>query len=66
MTIEKQKELIKQRLQDTDYAMLSDVAIDNKDEFTTYRYHLRQMYFADYEIQGIPVPPDPIWTEAET
>jgi len=65
MTIEEQKKLIKQRLQDSDYAMLSDVAIDNKDEFTTYRYHLRQMYFADYEIQIIPEVPDPIWTEAE-
>jgi len=65
MTFEEQKELAKKYLAETDYAMLSDVAIDNQEFFISYRAHLRDIIYGVEKVDIVPDPPHPIWTEAE-
>lgn len=42
-------------LLETDFAMLPDVKISNKEEFGTYRNKIRELYFNPVE--------DPVWPE---
>jgi len=65
MTLEEQKELAKEYLAKTDYTMLSDVAIDNKEFFIGYRSFLRDVMHSSELIGSIPYPPDPEWTQPE-
>tara|TARA_R110000796_G_scaffold251508_1_gene383073 strand:+ start:1863 stop:2069 length:207 start_codon:yes stop_codon:yes gene_type:complete len=66
-TVEKAKVL----LIETDYTQLPDVNLQNKSDFTTYRYILRgiiQSYQAngqDMDESNIPVQPEPVWAFPE-
>jgi hypothetical protein len=62
ITVEEYKAQIKQYLIDTDYVMLSDVALDNKDEFVSYRAFLRECYKKPDLCLVVGGPPNPIWT----
>ena len=66
-TVEKAKLL----LIETDYSQLPDVNLQNKADFTEYRYKLRgiiQSYQAtgqDMDESNIPVQPEPVWNFPE-
>jgi len=57
-------------LQETDWVMLDDVknTIENIDEFTFYRYELREIRKVctdnDDELFGLPVKPNLVWKSA--
>jgi hypothetical protein len=61
------KEKAKAALQATDWIYCSDIAIDNKAEFETYRELVRAEFFREGSdtdtLNDVPAPPDPIWTE---
>ena len=62
-SLEEQKTIVKQLLMATDYAVLSDVAIDNQDEFENYRDELRNILKSD-RLLAIPTnTPDPVWSD---
>ena len=58
----KNKAEAKVNLMDTDYAMLPDVSISNKQEFITYRDWMRN-FMQDPQAGDInwPVKPQPVW-----
>lgn len=57
-------ELAKQKLQETDWAVLSDVTnLDNKQDFLDYRARLRTIVIKDLTIALIEEPPQAVWTE---
>jgi len=56
------KQYILDQLKATDYAMLSDVNISNKDEFIGYRSFLRQALKDLYLSTYFPEEPQPIWS----
>jgi hypothetical protein len=49
------------QLKATDYAMLSDVSLLNKDEFIVYRAFLRQVLKNLYLSTQFPEEPQPVW-----
>lgn len=58
-------EIAKQKLQESDWAVLSDVTtLENKQEFITYRERLRTIVIKNLEIAFIPETPVAVWTEA--
>jgi len=63
--IEKNKNLILSNLKDTDFTMLEDVDIVNKDDFKAYRAALRVLLASsDDDLAGditLPVKPAEIW-----
>jgi hypothetical protein len=60
------KQYILDQLKATDYAMLSDVNISNKDEFIGYRSFLRQALKDLYLSTYFPEEPQPIWKTLNT
>lgn len=57
---------LKKLLQDTDWAMSSDVSIDNSHEFIAYRQYIRDMFLGNSVMSPVvPVPPEPVWTLVE-
>jgi hypothetical protein len=62
-TIEELKSYIKEQLIKTDYTMLEDVKLLNKNEFVIYRTILRSIYFSDplYITAVLPIEPQPVW-----
>lgn len=61
-TTEQTKNAIKQKLADTDWTQLPDVALDNKDAFINYRSMLR-VFLTDAPAGYVPSdPPEPVWT----
>lgn len=55
------KETAKKYLEATDYAVLPDVELENKQEFIDYRNYLRQQYL--YPSMGeVNPPPNPKWS----
>jgi hypothetical protein len=62
-TIEELKSYIKEQLANTDYTMLEDVKLLNKNEFVIYRTILRAIYFSDplYITACLPNEPQPVW-----
>ena len=60
-TVDELKEYITKQLAKTDYAVLSDVYLVNKDEFINYRSVLRQaIIYPNLTIQ-LPQEPKAIW-----
>ena len=64
-TIEELKSYIKEQLAKTDYAMLDDVKLLNKNEFVIYRSALRHLYFSNdlYVTTLLPGEPHPEWKD---
>lgn len=64
-TLEEAKEHLKKCLINTDYIFCSDVKIKNKDEFTTYRNYIRNLYkslnFTPITTFNLPEQPQPFW-----
>jgi hypothetical protein len=62
-TIEELKSYIKEQLANTDYTMLEDVKLLNKNDFVIYRTILRSIYFSDplYITACLPNEPQPKW-----
>lgn len=60
-TIAEAKEFAKQKLQDTDYAVLPDVSIANKKEFEEYRKYIRQFYLNPMLSLATMEEPKPEW-----
>lgn len=64
-TIEEVKAYAKKQLEETDYAVLSDVRISNKNEFEVYRSEMREVYFNPrINFQFFPAP-KAIWESPE-
>jgi hypothetical protein len=57
------KEYVKEQLSNTDYAVLEDVKLINKDEFISYRARLRSLYLNPILTASIPEEPQAKWTE---
>jgi hypothetical protein len=60
-TVDQLKEYITKQLAKTDYAVLSDVYLVNKDEFITYRAALRQSIIYPNLNVVLPEEPKAIW-----
>ena len=59
--IEEVKAYAKQLLEKTDYTVLADVNLTNKQEFITYRNTVRiSIFYPSINVQ-FPQEPDPIW-----
>jgi hypothetical protein len=65
MDVKEYKAKIRQLLIDTDYTVLPDVALDNKDSFIEYRAVLRECYKNPDVHLDVFTPPNPEWTEAK-
>ena len=61
--VEQLKEYITKQLAKTDYAVLSDVYLVNKDEFITYRAILRQAIIYPNLNVVLPEEPKAIWNK---
>jgi hypothetical protein len=66
MPTEEIKNAIKQKLADTDWTQLPDVALDNKAQFADYRSDLRVFLTAAFPGYVPPEPPEPVWTETSS
>jgi len=60
--LEQIKAYAKQQLEKTDYAVLPDVNLNNKQEFLAYRSILRLQYF-NPNFTPFPAEPTPIWND---
>lgn len=75
MNVNETKSKLKELLQQTDYAVLSDVLLDNKDDFLAFRTMVRQYltdenFLTEMDSAGVNfldqlVIPEPVWTEPE-
>jgi len=63
-TSEQVKAYAKQLLEDTDYSVLSDVNLLNKNEFISYRSIVRMYLFNPVINAQFPDQPNPIWGNA--
>ena len=64
--IEQVKAKAKELLEQTDYAVLSDVNIINKDDFISFRSNVRMVYLNpnyNWSFQDVPTP---IWSTTPT
>jgi len=59
-SIEEIKAYAKQQLEKTDYAVLPDTNIANKNEFISYRGFLRSLYL-NPNYTSFPIEPIPVW-----
>lgn len=57
------KNTAKQKIENCDWSVLSDVKISNKSEFENYRAILRNYILNPVEDPIFPVEPNPIWSE---
>jgi len=64
-TLEEVKAYAKQQLEKTDYTVLSDVNLNNKQEFVNYRSLLRLQYF-NPNFTPFPIEPTPIWNNTNS
>lgn len=64
-TLEEVKAYAKQQLENTDYSVLPDVNLSNKQEFVGYRSILRLQYF-NPNFTPFPIEPTPIWNDSES
>lgn len=62
-TEQEAKAIAKVLLEQTDYAVLSDVEIKNRDEFVNYRAALRSVLSSPKMPVFFSNPPEPIWVE---
>ena len=60
-TKEQAKEYAKQLLENTDYSVLPDISLTNKDDFIEYRNMVRFIYFNPTVGAVFPEEPKPIW-----
>jgi hypothetical protein len=60
-TKEQVKEYAKKLLENTDYSVLPDISLTNKDEFVQYRNIVRFFYFNPTVGATFPEEPKPIW-----
>lgn len=60
-TLEQVKAYAKQLLENTDYSVLPDISLKNKDEFVQYRNIVRFFYFNPTFGAIFPEEPNPIW-----
>jgi hypothetical protein len=61
--LEEIKAYAKKQLEKTDYSVLPDINLKNKDEFVFYRNLLRIVYFNPQMSSQFPQEPLPIWGE---
>lgn len=61
-TLEEIKAYAKQQLEKTDYSVLPDVNLNNKQDFVSYRNILRLQYF-NPNFTPFPIEPTPIWND---
>ena len=60
-------EIAKQKLQETDWAVLSDVTdLQNKEEFIVYRQQLRFIVINNLDTSNIPTTPIAVWSTSSS
>jgi len=62
-TKEEVKAYAKKLLEETDYSVLPDISLTNKDDFVQYRNIVRGFYFYPTIGANFPEVPKPIWGE---
>jgi hypothetical protein len=62
-TLEEAKAYAKKLLEETDYALLSDVNLTNKNDFVFYRNLIRILYISPRVTAWWPEKPQAIWGE---
>jgi len=62
-TLEEVKAYAKKLLEETDYSVLPDVNLSNKNEFINFRILIRNVYFNPSLSFQFPDNPSPIWSK---
>jgi hypothetical protein len=60
-TIDELKKYVSEELAKTDYTVLPDVFLKNKDEFISYRVTLRKLIISPNLCEILPQKPKAIW-----
>ena len=63
-TLEEVKAYAKEQLEKTDYSILPDVSLTNKDDFVFYRNFVRMIYLNPKINSQFPQEPVPVWGES--